>query len=104
MAITISSSSNVRHSSGDQMKINFTAAITTGTETITAASLGLTIIEDIWATNSLGYTYDVTPSADGSTAALVAYQSAAESASAGPLVAVSTATVAVSPTFVAYGR
>ena len=100
MSLTVSALT--RHSCGDQIKVNFTAAITTGSETITASTLGLSVIEDGQATDSVGYAYDITPAAGGATATLTVYY--CTSATTSPLTALAGGASNVSPKIVVYGR
>ena len=100
MAVTLTNV--VRHSAGDQIKVVATCTTATGIDTITAASLGLNYIEDIYATSSVGYTYDIVPATGGATATITVYY--VTSATTSPLTAFGAGALVVAPTIVAYGR
>ena len=100
MAVTLTNV--VRHSSGDQMKVVATCTTATGIDTITAASLGLTIIEDASAISSVGYAYDIVPATGGASATITVYY--VTSATTSPLTAYGSGALVVAPTIVVYGR
>ena len=100
MSLTVS---NVyRHSAGSQIKVNCTAAITTGSETILASDLGLAYIQDGQVTDSKGFAFDFTPSADGSSEVVAAYY--VTSAITSPLTALAGGASNVSVKLAVYGK